>query len=341
MVLTVITINGHLHQHLYPWTGLNLFELEKEFNQYGIQLNYEEITELVKTNTFLENRTIWCSSSQHPDEKKFIENYLRLIQEKNSFIVSENLQRAHEDKGFAYLLGEKYGINQVESIYIDNYTKINDSFEGKTEKVVVKHTHGSSSQGVFLLEKNQKKYKPGIINYPKQRLNIVRLLKDYFGLLITKRISFDLYCENKNYVKKHRNRSLLVQRFIPNLKYDYKVLVFYDRAVILKRYIKKRDFKASGSGLFGPVTNLNTESLQLLNEAKRTAEKLDAPFISIDFLIDKNTPKIIEYQVTHFGPATVLMNPGYFIINSKKWIYINNENALEEFYSYAIFNFLK
>src|SRR5690606_8893478 len=53
------------------------------------------------------------------------------------------------------------------------------------------------------------------------------------------------------------------QQFVPNLKCDYKALVFMDKVFLLKRGTRKDDFRASGSGIF----SFPEPSVELLNFA--------------------------------------------------------------------------
>ena len=75
---------------------------------------------------------------------------------------------------------------------------------------------------------------------------------------------------------------ILFQDFIPNRGEDVRVVVVGDRAVALKRNVRKDDFRASGSGLLEfPNENLNKEYIRL---AFQITDKLGAISMGIDFI---------------------------------------------------------
>ncbi|WP_198675464.1 ATP-grasp domain-containing protein [Pleomorphovibrio marinus] len=83
------------------------------------------------------------------------------------------------------------------------------------------------------------------------------------------------------------------QDFIPNNNSDTRIIVIGEKAFALKRYVRKGDFRASGSGNFAYAKNEFDECcVKLAFEAN---EKLHAQCAAFDFVFDKeNNPFLVE-----------------------------------------------
>lgn len=72
------------------------------------------------------------------------------------------------------------------------------------------------------------------------------------------------------------------QDFIPGADFDIRLIVLGDRAFGLKRFVRKNDFRASGSGAFDYL-NENTDP-SILTLAFSVADKLDCGCLSLDII---------------------------------------------------------
>lgn len=91
----------------------------------------------------------------------------------------------------------------------------------------------------------------------------------------------------------HNQRGYIYfQDFIPQNEYDTRLIVIGDRCFGLRRYCRKGDFRASGSGItsFEPEL-IDKKSIQI---AFDTAKKIKAQSVAFDFVLDNHKPKIIE-----------------------------------------------
>jgi len=89
-----------------------------------------------------------------------------------------------------------------------------------------------------------------------------------------------------NYRKRSQNRKkFIIQELIPNLKYDFKVIVINSKVFVLKRYVRKNDFRASGSGNFIFDKNISSS---VLDYAYEIFKLFNCPFISLDFAENNN-----------------------------------------------------
>jgi glutathione synthase/RimK-type ligase-like ATP-grasp enzyme len=98
------------------------------------------------------------------------------------------------------------------------------------------------------------------------------------------------------------------QDFIPNNDHDTRVVVIgCSRAMAERRYVRKGDFRASGSGHFeyGKVDN------RVLDIAFKMAEKLQMQSVAFDFIMDNDKPLIVEISYG-FGTHGISHSGGYW-----------------------------
>ncbi len=82
------------------------------------------------------------------------------------------------------------------------------------------------------------------------------------------------------------------QDFIPNNDYDTRLIVIGDRCFGVRRYCRKGDFRASGSGIKAYEPHLfDKKSIQIAFE---TAKKLKTQSIALDLIMDGQEPRIVE-----------------------------------------------
>lgn len=111
-----------------------------------------------------------------------------------------------------------------------------------------------------------------------------------------------------------RNRSrekgvIYFQDFIPENQFDTRVYVMGDHAFGLKRYVRKNDFRASGSGLnIFDREQINTECVKI---AFDLTQKLLSQSIAFDFIYKDNQPMLVE--ISYASVQKVYLNcPGYW-----------------------------
>jgi glutathione synthase/RimK-type ligase-like ATP-grasp enzyme len=93
---------------------------------------------------------------------------------------------------------------------------------------------------------------------------------------------------NTDYAKQQCNEKGYVyfQEFIANEGYDVRVVVISNKAVALKRLVRKNDFRASGSGnLIFENENIDKRYIEI---AFATAKKLGSQSLAIDLIHSKN-----------------------------------------------------
>lgn len=100
------------------------------------------------------------------------------------------------------------------------------------------------------------------------------------------------------------------QDFVPNNDSDIRVIIIGNRAFAIKRYVRKNDFRASGSGL---ITYDSKEiNLNCIDLAFKINKKIKSTSIAFDFITDDNdAPLIVEIS---YGYSVDAYNacPGYW-----------------------------
>lgn len=135
----------------------------------------------------------------------------------------------------------------------------------------------------------------------KYRLGHSDLKKVYlrFGNLFVSTPSQKMSSTEKGYV--------YFQDFIPDNEFDIRVVVIKDKILAEKRYVRKGDFRASGSSQF----DYSRIGKDVLSAAFETAEKLHLQSVAFDFILDQGRPLIVEMSYG-FGFKGLAHCPGYY-----------------------------
>lgn len=130
-----------------------------------------------------------------------------------------------------------------------------------------------------------------------------------------------------NYAKvRQRERGyVLFQDFIPNNKFDIRVITIGDKAFAIKRMVRENDFRASGSGNTLYAKDEMDERCIVI--AFQISEKIKGQCVAYDFVFDeKNIPLIVEINYG-FAYEVYLPCVGYWDKNLN-W-YQGNFNPME------------
>ncbi|WP_367103880.1 RimK family alpha-L-glutamate ligase [uncultured Psychrobacter sp.] len=311
--------NGFFGSTGQSWKSLNVNKIAGllEYNTEIITINDLKNIELNESDTVV------YTSSDEENIRLYMRDIMYFINQKCRILPNYNMLLGHENKGFQELLRKELGFGNLKGNY---FFDIDDSIL-PTPKVL-KTVSGAGSSGVFLVKnkKDMKDIKDNHFDVSKKR----RLIK------LQRRIKLK---RNEFYFYKYRHKGFnrfVEQEFIPNLKNDFKILVFGNRFYTLKRSIRKNDFRASGSGLFEYVTAPE----EVLNFAKSIFSKLDNPYASLDIAQSANGCHLIEFQGTNFGPLALLKSSTRKVFLDNNWIEEKNDQDLEENFAYAINMFL-
>ncbi|QQS49729.1 MAG: hypothetical protein IPM71_08855 [Bacteroidota bacterium] len=194
---------------------------------------------------------------------------------------------------------------------------------------VFKMAAGAKSRGVFkashaqeLLKKAKKSSSSFIL--PVQ-------LKEWIRTKIHKGYGHESAYQNK----------FIIQPFVPELKNDWKILIYGEKYFILKRSVRVNDFRASGSGIdyrSGSKAEFPSEMFPFVRDYYRA---LEVPNLSIDFGYDGSKGYVFEYQAIHYGTYTQQKSKDYYEYINGNWEIKENNLSVEEVYVHSIVEFMK
>ena len=249
---------------------------------------------------------LWPINQGNYKDVLFAKQLLFSLQQagKNVFPDFNTVWHFDDKVGQKYLL-ESIGAPLVPSfVFYDKRSSL--KWINKTDfPKVFKLRGGAGSQNVSLLRdkksainKTNVAFNSGFsqfnrIGYFKERLRKVRekqdsylgILKGFVRLFIGTEFS-KMRGKEKGYI--------YFQDFIPNNNSDIRVIVIGDKAFAIERFVRKGDFRASGSGKIKYLNNANIDQ-RCLEISFETSRKLETQCLAYDYVYDRNDkPLIVE-----------------------------------------------
>lgn len=104
--------------------------------------------------------------------------------------------------------------------------------------------------------------------------------------------------------------SILFQKYLPNNSFDTRVTVIGKRAFAFRRFVRKNDFRASGSGNF----NMDPDKIDIrcIEIAFSISKKLNFSTMAYDFLYDEDKKPYVNEISYCFIDLAVKNCPGYW-----------------------------
>jgi glutathione synthase/RimK-type ligase-like ATP-grasp enzyme len=327
MKIIILTNNkGFFGQMYQPWEGV---DLENIVSLLTARYNVERMTFFEVANRGPEvfnDAFVLYSSSQQMEYKEYILDVLMYIEQLGAILLpSLNMFKSHENKGFQELHKKLVGVKSLNGIYAARFDEV--ECEDLKFPLIYKNLNGSGSGGVSLVKNIESIKKLSFSDECFLSRTQLSLFKGKLKAAALRVIGISKSVNNYGDYFAKQNRFIL-QEYVDRLSYDYKVIIFADKYFILKRYVEKGDFRASGSGLFEHIFEINES---LLYFCKNMFIKFNEPFLALDVCEKLDRCHLIEYQGVHFGPYTVIKSKGYFKHDETLgWKYILSKSNLEE-----------
>jgi len=333
-VVLVTETDGFFGQRTKPWESMDTAKLLKALSQHFLvrQTNYAAIASGVVD---VRNSIVIHGSSQQSEYKAFIDDVLLyLYAAGNSLVPSIHIVRSHENKGYQELYKRLRGIKAPPGQYGVKLSELN--IETLKYPIVFKSISGFGSSGVKLIEKEDELKRAAHAEFLFSLGQIPKMVRSQLGYNVRK------------YLMRRRNlrpygdyyrplKRFVLQRFIPNLSFDFKVLVYQSRAFVLRRSVAENDFRASGSGKF--VFEIPPPGL--LDFARHLLLQFDEPYLSLDICFDGSDFHLLEFQGVHFGPYTLLNAPRHYVWDDSKWTIECSPVDLEDVTAESLILYLK
>lgn len=281
--------------------------------------------------------------------KEYIGDVLLELAEKGMILLPPyKFFRAHHNKVFMERLRENLAdesLKTIHSVPIYDERDLKKSIETIEKKIgypaVVKTSSGSGARGVALAHNREQLIalvsKMGRVTYSDSSIPW------YSSPFLSKIKTCVRKVLHKTYIERtYPREKIVIQNFIPNLQYDYKVLVFGEKYYVLKRLTRDNDFRASGSGKLIFPDTLTEEICQVLDSAKKIYDELDVPMLSVDVAFDGTDCHIIEFQCVSFGPYTLQFSEQYYILDvENRWNSVSAKSELEREIAMALDRYIR
>jgi glutathione synthase/RimK-type ligase-like ATP-grasp enzyme len=129
----------------------------------------------------------------------------------------------------------------------------------------------------------------------------------------------------------HR-RKFLVQEYVPTLRGDYKVVIYWDRYFVLYRHNRSGSPTASGSGrLSRPYP-----PQMVLDFAESVMRSFSTPFMALDIGHTFDRCHLFEFQFVCFGQRTVEDAQCYYERQGGHWAQVSSQPVVEQEFARSV-----
>lgn len=221
-------------------------------------------------------------------------------------------------------VGQKYLLEAIRAPLVPSYVfytkkEANEWIEKTTFPKVFKLRGGSGSSNVKLVKTKseakkltKKAFGRGFsqfdrLNHLKFRYGNFKAGKEGFIAVLKGIARLFIGTKYGNNFTKEKGYAYF-QEFIPNNKFDIRVVVVADKAAAERRMVREDDFRASGSGQFS-YDNINIEAVKI---ALYVSKQLDLQSVAFDFVESGNSNPLIVEMSYGFGTLGIDNAPGYW-----------------------------
>lgn len=317
-------------------SGFDKNLLEHIFREHGYRLIFIEPT-MISFNEEWKSRIVLYTSSEEYGlyYKDFLEDILFGLKEIGAKVIPDPIYlKANNNKVFMEIVARislPPKIHNLKALYFGSYDEVLKAVNDDRVNLpaVIKLSAGAKSRGVFMVR--DKKEILAITKDISKTASLKIRVKEIIRGFLHKGYKKESFFQGK----------FIVQNFIPNLLNDWKVLIYGNRYFLLKRSVRKNDFRASGSGLNYKSGSESEFPMEMLDYLKEFYESLNVPNLSIDFGYDGKIGYVFEFQAVHYGSYTQQKSFDYFEFYNNEWLVKKNDLTLEAAYSLSIIEFLK
>lgn len=228
-------------------------------------------------------------------------------------------------------VGQKYLLEAIGAPLVPSYVfytreEANKWIENTDFPKVWKLRGGSGSSNVQLVE-NKSKAKKLInkafgkgfsqfdrVNHLKLRYNNFKSGKENFIAVLKGIVRLFIGTEYSNSFTKEKGY-IYFQEFIPNNKFDTRIVVVGNKAAAERRMVRDNDFRASGSGNYS-YEDIDINAVEI---AFNVSRQLNLQSVAFDFVLDKNNNPLIVEMSYGFGLEGITKAPGYWD-SSLNWV---------------------
>lgn len=300
--------------------------LADSFSKLGWELKFERFSEINFRDRNYENDfVLYCSSEdQGLRYKDYIEDMLLGLEMQGAILIPPfRYFRAHMNKVFGEVIRDTMNLplmNGIKSQYFGTYEEYAERSKSYADQyTVLKVPDGACGHGVHLCRSKRERDRVVAAISATPHSIPVRFKNRVKRLMKLKRHPYI-------FESSHR-RKYILQNFLPDLKDDWKVLVYNERFYVLNRRVRRDDFRASGSHDFDFAVD---PPEGLLDYAQRLYEHFDVPYASFDICVDRGNHYLIEFQFLSFGTTTIEKASRHFFCQNGAWQKTAGRSTVEE-----------
>ncbi len=341
----IILLTGDNHffgQTRKPWVSANTLGLIQLLQDAGLEITEMPFHRVINSQIPTRDAVVIYTFSQRGNLRAYIRDAIyALKQQGNAVIPSYELLLCHENKGYQECLKKELGIASLPALYFSSSKEL-AGYEFEFP-LVLKTIDCSNGKGVYLIKKRQqlenclRKLERGVNFWQTldlARRKYLRPKRSYQGYP-----DFDPrqdYRQYKDYITP--GRQFILQKFVPGLEYDYRVIILGGRYYVSKRLNRKGDFRASGAKRF--TFNFEVQDA-LLNYAHEIFLKFNAPCLSLDIGNNAETYYLFEFQTLHFGINAIVRGEGYYRLTADGWEFVKEQTVFEQALAEAFLFYLQ
>jgi glutathione synthase/RimK-type ligase-like ATP-grasp enzyme len=206
-------------------------------------------------------------------------------------------------------IAQKYLLESINAPLVESFAFFDNSsakkfIENASYPLVAKLKRGAGATNVELLKNKQEANQyinemftigkdPGSSTFDNidQKLRVAKRIKNPIALA-KKVIKYFIKNNQERLISNFEKGYVYFQKFLPNNSYDTRIIVINNKAFGLRRFNRKNDFRASGSGIIDFSTN--KIDLSMVKISFDVTSQLKAQSVAFDFVYDNKTPKIVE-----------------------------------------------
>ena len=333
-IVFITSNNDFFGQTRKAWNGMDSAKIHSRMTENGFEVDKMTHHEALNKHCDIEDSVVFYAFSQKTNIRYYLLDLIRFLDNGTNLIVPRyDLLKCHENKGYQELFKNKLGISGLMSFY---FTGLDDLKHYDLEfPLVFKTLDGSNAKGVKLVKNQQELHK---IVQEQTKITLfdkLDILRRRYLRSEKKYKEYPDYSNKKDledyipYITQEKN--FILQEFVPDLEFDFRVLTIGDKYYPMKRHTKDGDFRASGTKLFDFDFDIDGKLLDYASEIK---SKMDCPFLSMDICFHNGKYHLFEFQALHFGVSAFMKAKYYFVNDGISWTKMNSipdiENAIAD-----------
>lgn len=273
--------------------SVNVEKLRKYLSNNGFDLIIKHFYEIDLRIEDYKDKWVIYQSSEDPglSYKDYIEDILLGLKIQGAHLIPDfKYFRAHHNKVFMEILRDMLEICEIKNIQSKAFGTYEEYIRSRylhsEDSFIIKPGSGTRSRDVSLLKTHSDKK---ILPYKISR----SFTFDNIKLFLTKIKTGKPFTSMSNNRKK-----FIIQNYIPDLKGDYRVIIYGNKYYTVFRKNRKNDFRASGSGMFESDPQIPPG---LFDCAKSIYEKIDVPYMTLDLAHKDGIFYLFEFQCLCLG----------------------------------------